>query len=132
MNRNDNLRYIRGTPWSVLRHTNNLFIFYNEEYDGLRYRKDTQYEEFHVSMFVRPNGVDHHATWIYRDRYGRFGKRHHGVRFRNGRQQFKSNSRPYYLQNLFNDFERDLPYLNIPKNITRLMVSFHYNYITCW
>ena len=119
-----NVRNIDGTSWSMLKHSEKLFLFYHKEYEGLRYRNDTKSEEFHVSVFIRPDGVDHHATWAYYDKNGQFFKRHYGYRYVNGRQQFKSNSRPSHLSGLFNEFERDLEFLNLPSHITRRMVSY--------
>lgn len=124
-----NIRNISGTSWSVLKHSEKLYIFYNDKYKGLRFRNDTRSEEFHISLFIRPDGVDHHATWVYYDKYGRFNKRHYGYRFINGRQRFKSNSRPYYLRYLFNDFEQDIEWLDIPTRVLRLMVSLNFSNI---
>ena len=117
-----NLRRITGTSWSVLRHTENLWFFYHDDFSNIQTRGDTISEEMHISLFLRRQGADHHATFAFTNKYGQFFKRHHGVRYRQGRQEFKSNNNPQ-LKYLFSLFEADIPML-IPNHIQRLMVSF--------
>ena len=115
---------IPGTDWSMLQHTHNLYFFYNQKYTNFKARKDTISEETHISMFVRRDGVDHHATYIYTDKNGKHYKRHYGYRYRNNRQQFKLCRNPSHLKSLFEQFEKDLPSLGIPNYIKCKMVRF--------
>ena len=118
----ENMRPIRGTPWSYIRHRKNCLIFYNANYQNIRSRSNSVYEEYHLTVFIRPTHTDYHSTWVFIDPQGRYFKRHHGYRLINGRTQFKNTNRPYPLHHLFEDFERDMPYF--PRNIARQMVSF--------
>ena len=118
----DKLKPIRGTKWSMLRHTKNLFFFYHRDYENLKARSDSVFEGSHISLFIRKHGVDHHATFVYTDTQGRHFKRHHGYRFRDNRQQFKNCRSPCHLRGLFEQFERDIYSLDIPNHILNKMV----------
>ena len=124
----ENIRSIHGTPWRILRHTNNCFFLYHADYDHLQIRRDAVEEELHLTVFIQRNRLDYHATWVFLDRKGNYYKRHHGYRFRNGKRQFKNVNRPVELRSLFSEFERDMPYLE--QYISRIMVSFNSKILT--
>lgn len=118
----EKIERISGTKWSMLRHTKNLLFFYHDDYENLKARSDSVFEGSHISLFIRKNAVDHHATFVYSDIQGRHYKRHHGYRFRGNRQEFKICRSPWHLQQLFEQFENDIPILNIPHYLRKKMV----------
>ena len=111
---------IGNTKWSFIQETPTLKIFYHD--DLPRYGP----QNYHVSVFLRPGGIDVHATYVfYNNRKREWSRRHHGWCLQNGQQTKRKCRRPIHLHMLFNAFQDDVRFLLEPALLRYLPPAFY-------
>ena len=101
---------IPGTEWGYVQHTPTLQLWYCRSWP----------REYHVSVYLRPNGIDVHSTWFsYCPRTQTYNKRHHGLCYINNRQVRRIRRRPSLMPLLFEKFQNEV-HLLIEQPILRL------------
>ena len=101
---------IPGTEWGYVQHTPTLQLWYCRSWP----------REYHVSVYLRPNGIDVHATWFsFCRRTQTYTKRHHGLCYINDRQVRRIRRRPSLMPLLFEKFQNEV-HLLIETPILRL------------
>ena len=101
---------IPGTEWGYVQHTPTLQLWYCRSWP----------REYHISVYLRPNGIDVHSTWFsFCPRTQTYRKRHHGLCYINGRQVRRIRRRPSLMPLLFEKFQNEV-HLLIEQPILRL------------
>ena len=101
---------IPGTEWGYVQHTPTLQLWYCRSWP----------REYHVSLYLRPNGIDVHSTWFaFCPRTQTYKKRHHGLCYINNRQVRRIRRRPSLMPLLFEKFQNEV-HLLIEQPILRL------------
>ena len=102
--------YINNTEWGYVQHTPTLQLWYCRSWP----------REYHVSVYLRPNGIDVHSTWFsFCPRTQTYNKRHHGLCYINNRQVRRIRRRPSLMPLLFEKFQNEV-HLLIEQPILRL------------
>ena len=101
---------IPGTEWGYVQHTPTLQLWYCRSWP----------REYHVSVYLRPTGIDVHSTWFsFCPRTQTYQKRHHGLCYINNRQVRRIRRRPSLMPLLFEKFQNEV-HLLIEQPILRL------------